>query len=212
MLRRKREVFAPADGPLILMAETARSQARGVDFSTTEGLDPRLRLDFRSMRLRSQDVELAAATGSELTRRVQVRDAPGIATEQLALVQGTVYEVTRVDRSQRTAYLWLAEVACDGTCELLSDDVVTDGWAVERPEPKGTTVHVRRAADGMARESTPGADVLQPTTSLRLRACDYDGELELRRLGLTYAVVGVTGHGRWVDLRCELREGTRGDQ
>lgn len=210
MLRRKREVFAPTDGWLALMSEGPGRAERGIDFSGTKGLRQQLRLDYRSARLRSQDVELAEATGAELTRRVQVRDAPGLSTDLLALVGDTLYEVTRVDRVARTASLWLAEIACDGTCELLGDGVMVDEWSVERTKPTGTTVFVRRVSPGAARESSVGMDALQPTMTARLRACDYDGELALKRGPVTYAVTSVTGHGRWVDLRCELREGNRG--
>lgn len=203
-------MFAPTDGWLALMAEGEGRSERGIDFSGTHGLQQALRLDYRSARLRSQDVELAEATGAELTRRVQVRDAPGLSTDLLALVGDTLYEVTRVDRVARTANLWLAEIACDGTCDLLGDGVTVDEWSVERPQADGTTVHVRRLSPGAARESSLGVDALQPTMTVRLRACDYDGELALRRAHATYAVVSVAGHGRWVDLRCELREGNRG--
>ena len=141
---------------------------------------------------------------------MQVRDAPGLSTDLLALVGDTLYEVTRVDRVARTANLWLAEIACDGTCDLLGDGVTVDEWSVERPQPDGTTVYVRRLSPGAARESSLGMDALQPTMTVRLRACDYDGELALRRGPATYAVASVAGHGRWVDLRCELREGSRG--
>ena len=210
MLRRKREVFAPTDGWLALMEEDAARSERGIDFSGTKGLRQRLRLDYRSARLRSQDVELAEATGAELTRRVQVRDAPGLSTDLLALVGGTLYEVTRVDRASKTAHLWLAEIAVDGTCVLLDDTVTVDEWAVGRAQGAPATVFVRRASPGAARESSLGADALQPTITVRLRACDYRGELALARGSVTYSVTSVAGHGRWVDLRCELREGNRG--
>ncbi len=210
MLRRKREVFAPTDGWLALMSEGPGRALRCFGDHGALRPCPTRRLPISRSRLRSQDVELAEATGAELTRRVQVRDAPGLSTDLLALVGDTLYEVTRVDRVARTASLWLAEVACDGTCDLLGDEVTVDEWAVERTHPEGTTVFVRRVSPGAARESSVGMDALQPTMTVRLRACDYDGELALRRGPVTYAVTSVTGHGRWVDLRCELREGNRG--
>ena len=66
-------------------------------------------------------------------------------------------------------------------------------------------VFVRRSRLGSNAVFSASAAYERPTTSLRIRACDYAHQEELRRDGITYAIRNTSTHGDWIDLVCEQR-------
>lgn len=212
MLRRKAEVFAPTDGVLYVGTDSAERQSRGANYSDPGLVNTLFPLAFRRMRISSRDVELADATGSEVTAKVEVRRAFALTTEEDVAMGGKVYEITRVEDRGRTCWLWLSEIACDGTCDLLAEEYEYDAVGIPHLSGRqdGTTVHVRRVSPGLSRVTTQGVDGLGPTMRLRIRASDYQGEQRVRRAGVTYTVASAEGHGRWVDLACKERGSDRG--
>ncbi len=210
MLKRKPEVFAPTDGFLYVMEDLAGRTTRGVDFSGVDGLCELYGLPYRRMRISSRDVELSDATGDELTLKVEVRKAPDLAPDLDVLCDGAMYDLTRVEDRGATCWLWLSEIATDGTCDLVSSTVTYDELAIEDVVETSQPVYVRKATLSTKRVNASGVDGLRPSVTLRLRACDYDGERTVMRGGVTYSVMSSEGHGRWVDLACSERGSDRG--
>lgn len=217
MLKRKAEVFAPTDGVLRMVGPVDDSPCGvdstpiGADYSDPDNwMSDMYTLAFRRIRISSRDVELSTATGCELTAKVEVRAAPGISPDMDAVLGDVPHEVTRVEMRGSTCWLWLSEVACDGTCQLVSEVMTYDDLAIPHETETKTTVHVRRASGGLARVTAAGVDALDATCVLRLRAVDYDGQRTLVRGGVTYTVAGTETHGRWVDLTCRERGADRG--
>ena len=211
MLRRKAEVFAPTDGVLYVASDTDARAERGADFADPSLLGVSVPLSYRQMRLSSRDVELADAMGCEVTAKVEVRSMPGLDTEADVSLGGKVYELSRVESRGRTSWLWLSEIACDGTCELLSSSVEYDELAQSHQiDNEPVSVHVRSVAPGLRRVATGGVTTLDGTLTLRLRACDYAGEPRVRRGGRTYSVASTENHGRWIDLKCRELGADRG--
>ncbi len=211
MLKRKAEVFAPTDGILYVTIDSADRKLRGSDFSDPELLESVFLLDFRRMRISARDVELADATASEVTAKVEVRNAPLLTPELDVLMGGKVYEATRVESRGRTCWLWLSELASDGTCELLSETYEYDRLGIPKQSGKQPTeVFVRRVEYGLKRSNANAVDALDGTMLVRIRSCDYADERRLRRSGVTYTVLGAQNHGRWVDLTCRERGADRG--
>ena len=210
MLRRKSEVFAPTDGVLSVMDESEGRSARGIDFSTADGLSVRHTLAYRRMRLSARDVELSESSGVEVSAKVEVRKAPGLAPDTDVCAGGKVWDLTRVEGRGSTCWLWLAEIATDGTCTLLPPTIQRDSHGIPLPaSDQGVTVWCRKVSPGARRHARDGTDALDASLSLRLRSCDYDGEGTLRRDGLTYTVTSVDHAGRWVDLSCSRKVGDR---
>ena len=209
MLRRKAEVFAPTDGVLDLVVGLDAAEA-GVDYSDpvtwAETVHP---LAYRRMRISSRDVELAQATGSEITAKVEVRHAPGLGVMVDAVLDGAPYEITRVEDRGATCWLWLSEIACDGTCTLVKKTVTYDALAIPEESETYTPVYVRRVELSSKLVTRSGVDGLDALCTMRLRAADYDGERTVMRGGTTYTVVTAEGHGRWVDLTCRERGSDR---
>ena len=203
MLRRKREVFAPTDGVLSVMAETAGRDARGIDFSTTDGLAVAFGLDFRSTRLRTEDMEMAEADGVQVTRKVVCRRAPGVDAGAIVAIGGRVYDVTRADMAARNMTLHLSEVTTDGTCTLHATTVTRDARGESTSGASDTEVHVRSAAMGGETHVKAGAQSIWPTVRLTIRARDWDGERSVTYRGVTYKVAATDGDGEWLDLTCE---------
>lgn len=210
MPRRKAEVFAPTDGVLYVVSDTDALR-RGADFSDASLYPATFSLAYRRVRISARDVELAEATGSEITAKVETRNVAALTPDTSVTMDGGVYELTRIEDRGRTCWLWLSEVAMDGTCELLGESYETDAVGIPRRTGSSTThVYVRRAARSAVRTSGAGVDALSLTLALRLRANDYGGEARLKRGGRTYAVVGTEPHGRWIDLTCRERGADRG--
>jgi len=208
MLKRKAEVFAPTDGMVSLSHDVP---ARGQDFADPTLYPTFLTLTYRRVRVSSRDVELAESTGCEITAKVETRAAPLLSADSDAIVRGSVFEVTRVESRGRTCWLWLSEVATDGTCDLLHETYEEDAVGIPQPrESTPTRVYVRRVAQSAKRSSSAGVDALTPSLTLRVRTVDYDGERRLRRGGRTYAIIATEPHGRWVDLTCKERGADRG--
>lgn len=201
MLKRKAEVFAPTDGVIWLCRETPARMARGADWTGAEGLAPVVELPCRLMRVRADDVALAAAEGRAVTVKAEVRRAPGDWTGLTALFRGRAHDVTRSDEAGGLAYLCLSELASDGTCELVSTSVGYDalGQAVRRES--STEVVVRSAAPG----DRDGSPVLR----LTVRTADYAGEVVVRRSGTTYSVTASSSAGGWTALDCAERRADR---
>lgn len=203
MLRRKREVFAPTDGVLTVMTETSARAARGVDFSGTTGLVARFGLDFRSSRLRTEDLALAEAEGVQVTRKVVTRRAPGVDAGTTVAIDGRAHDVTRVDLAAKTMTLWLSELTCDGTCVLTATKATRDARGEATRAATPTTVYVRRARLGGETVTKAGSRVVWPTAEITIRACDWGGERKVTYRGVTYRVTGVRGDGEWLSLSCE---------
>lgn len=203
MLRRKREVFAPTDGVLLVMDETEGRRARGVDFTGTDGLATRHRLDYRSSRLRTEDLDLADATGVQVTRKVVTRRAPDVDAGTACSIDGIAYDLTRVDLAAKNMTLWLSELTSDGTCVLHGTKVTRDARGEASTEPEDITVYVRRAQVGGETHTKAGAQTIWPNVSLTLRACDWLGERSVTYKGVTYQVASSSGDGEWVKLACE---------
>lgn len=203
MLRRKREVFAPTDGVLSVMAETAGRDARGIDFSTTDGLAVAFGLDFRSTRLRTEDMEMAEADGVQVTRKVVCRRAPGVDAGAIVAIGGRVYDVTRADMAARNMTLHLSEVTTDGTCTLHATTATRDARGESAATDVGTDVFVRNASKGGETHTRAGAQTIWPTVRLTLRARDWCGERSVTYRGVTYKVTSTDGDGEWLDLTCE---------
>lgn len=203
MLRRKREVFAPTDGIVCVMAETAERQTRGIDFSSTAGLAQTFPLSFRQSRLRTEDMDLAVAEGVRVTRKVVTRRAPNVDAGTVVAIDGSVYDVTRVDLYPQNMTLWLSELTTDGTCVLHGTTVTRDerGEATRVDAP--TTVYVRSAPMGGESGTQAGAQSVWPSTELTIRTVDWDQERSVTYRGVTYKVVAIRGDGEWLTLRCE---------
>ena len=204
MLRRKREVFAPTDGVLHVMAETPERQQRGIDFSTCAGLARGMRLDFRSTRLRTSDLALAESEGVAVTRKVVCRRPPaGLDAHDVVAIGDEVYEVTRTDATPKLATLFLDRLTCDGTCLLKGTSTSRNARGEATRTEGGTEVYVRHARMGDRATSKTGVAAPWPTLALTLRACDWAGERQVEYRSLTYAVTASKGDGQWVELTCE---------
>lgn len=211
MLNRKAEVFAPTDGVIRLCTDSPEREERGADFTDPALLIPACSLAFRRMRISSRDVELADSTGCEITAKLEVRHSPLVNANNDVEMSGKPYEVTRIESRGRTCWLWLSEIAYDGTCELLSETYEYDEIGVPRQTgEQSTEVFVRKVEHGLKRTSANAVDALDGSIVVRIRACDYASERRLRRSGVTYTVLGAQNHGRWVDLTCKERGADRG--
>lgn len=211
MLKRKAEVFAPTDGVLRVCSDSRERGERGADFSDASLLLPMYPLAFRRMRISSRDVELADTTGCELSAKVETRYTPLINANNDVELDGKPYELTRVENRGRTCWLWLSEIAKDGTCELLSESYEYDAVGIpHKVSAIPVPVHVRSVSPSLRRSTTNGADALGSLLTLRLRASDYEGEQHVVRSGHTYTVMSTESHGRWVDLKCRERGADHG--
>ena len=190
------------DGVVALMAPAPARGVVGVDFSGITGLEQIGRLAYRSLSLRAQDVELATAEGFELSRKIRTRKAPGITPSLLCYTADKLYEVSYVDTDATSHYLYLTEIATDGTLDLVSHTVTYDELRQAHRAEVTSTVHVRRAAIGYERAVASAQDALEPTATLRVRACDYANQTTCRRGGVTYTVTKVDGAGEWLTLSC----------
>lgn len=203
VLRRKREVFAPTDGVLSVMDALPARMARGVDFTGTTGLACRHVLDFRSSRLRTDDLDLAESMGVQVTRKVVTRRAPNLDAGATVAIDGRAYDVTRVDLSAKNATLWLSELTSDGTCVLRATKVTRDARGEAAKANTPTTVYVRKARMGGETHTKAGGQSVWPTVELTIRACDWDGERSVTYRSTTYTVTSTKGDGEWLVLSCE---------
>lgn len=199
------------DGSLTLLRPTPARDAPGVDFSTSEGCTPVASLHFASRTHRQQDVELADSEGRALSMKVLVRAMPGIGTGMLADIGGTVHEVWRADHAQEGCYLYLEELATDGTVQLVTrregrDQLGRrlDGWS----EP--VTVHCRKAAWSSDRRTSPPVAALQPSLDVTIRRCDWGFQERVVRDGTPYIVESATSRGEWVEVHAERKAGNDG--
>lgn len=213
MLRRKAEVFAPTDGVVRLCMDSPEREQRGADFTDPALLEPVCSMAFRRMRISSRDVELADSTGCEITAKVEVRQSPLINANNDVELGGKPYEVTRVENRGRTCWLWLSEIASDGTVDLMPCTTTRDSHGI----PTGPTsdsgnarrVWCRRIAPSSRRTMADGVDSLVPTMTIRIRTIDYAGEPKLMRSDIEYSVISTEGHGTWVDLACARKVSDR---
>ena len=203
MLRRKRSVFAPTDGVLRVMDELPERRMRGIDFSDVTGLAEAFRLDYRTSRLRLEDVEMSGQDGVQVTRKVTCRRAPGVDSGTVVVIDGWAYDVLRVDLASRTMTLTLAELATDGTATLLAATARRDARGESARSEVPTTVWVRKASGGATSGKSAGIDGTWPNTRLTIRAVDYDGESRVVRDGREYRIARTRSAGDWVTLECE---------
>ena len=207
MLRRKAEVFAPTDGVLSVCKDSSEREAIGADFTDPALLDTIFLLSYRRMRVSARDVEFSDTTGSEITAKVEVRSAPKLDADTDVVMDGKPYEITRVESRGRTCWLWLSEIASDGTCELLPNHVERDAIGIPIADPTtGVTVLCRKAKQSLSKSTripgTVAADQSKAVVTLRLRTIDYLGERYLMRGGVKHTVISTESAGRWIDLTC----------
>ena len=211
MLKRKAEVFAPTDGVIRVCADSDERQERGADYSDASLLLPMYPLAFRRMRISSRDVELADTTGCEISAKVEVRYTPLINANNDVELDGKPYELTRIENRGRTCWLWLSEIATDGTCELMAESYEYDAVGIpHKTQEVPVLVNVRSVSPSLRRSTANGTDSLAAALILRLRASDYADEQRLKRNGRTYTVMSTESHGRWIDLTCRERGADRG--
>lgn len=202
MLRAKTEVGRLHEGVLTLYRESSTRSEVGVDWSTTYGLTKLYELPFRSMQFRSKDVELLGVDVSQITRKVACRLSPDVDTEKLAEIGGKLYEITRTDADYRWHYLYLTELACDGTATLVGYSTTYAKGEKQRVESP-TVVYVKTAEMGEVDTDDVKFDSMWPTLTLTIRACDYSRQTVIRRDGMEYRIRKVTGDGEWLRLTCE---------
>jgi len=195
------------DGVVALMSATPSRLVVGVDFSTDAGLEQVGRLAYKSLSLRAQDVELATAQGFEISTKIQTRRAPGVTPSLLCRTAGRLYEIAYVDTDATSHYVYLTELATDGTLDLVGHTTTYDELRQAHRTEVVSTVFVRRAALGRERTMAGAQDALDPTASMRVRACDYAGQTLCRRDGVTYVVTKATGMGEWLVLACKRKAG-----
>lgn len=203
MLRRKRSVFAATDGVLAVMRETDARSARGVDFSSTDGLTEVVRLDFRNSRLRTEDYEQTDVDGLRVTRKVICRRLDGVDPGATVTIGGQVFDVTRVDTAAKTMTLHLSQLVTDGTAMLVRTVVARDTRGESRRSDVEQPVYVLNGRAGVHATQSAGLDGAWPTATITIRACDYAGETSLIRNGRDYKVTRATGTGEWLTLECE---------
>jgi len=209
MLSRKREVFAPTEGVAALMLETEGWAARGADFSNPSLLSELGRLAFRSLMLRSNDIELADSQSCELSRKLEVRAGPLVRADALYAIDGKLFEAYRAEQSGRLSYLYLSEIATDGIVSLIAEKDSYDKLKQRRTIETSTDVFCRRVALNNQRSVAGASDRLAPSLTLTLRACDWDGETQAKRNGIRYAVVATHSSGRWLSLELSQLAGRR---
>ena len=202
MLRAKTEVSRLHEGVLTLYRESDRRSEVGIDWSTTYGLTKLYELPFRSMQFRSKDVELLGVDASQITRKVACRLSPELDTEKLVEIGGRLYEITRTDADYRWYYLYLTELACDGTATLVGYSTTYAKGEKQRVESP-TIVHVKTASMGEVDTDDVKFESMWPTLVLTIRACDYGRQAIVRRDGIEYRIRKVTGDGEWLKLTCE---------
>ncbi len=202
MMRGKPNIQLLADGVLTLYADADARHVRGIDWSTTEGLTELYELPYRNMRLRSYDTELSGEDVSQITRKACVRVSPSCDTECLAAIDGTLYELTRVDTTDgRWHYLYMTELATDGTATLVKTTSTRSRGESTRTDVP-TVVYARKVAPGAKLGNQSGVETAWPTCTLTIRALDYDGETVARMDGREYVVSKVEGEGEWLELSC----------
>lgn len=197
MLRRKKNVFAPTDGALWLCTESGERLSRGFDWSGTAGLVRGTCLPYRSMMLRSDDVDLAAADGDAYTAKVCVAAPPGLSTVSAVEMAGGSYDLTRYDVEGRLAYLYLTEVVSDGKVTLVDQRTTYDelGQAVRsESEVVVTARDVFASTDGGTRSLTA-----------TVRAVDYRGEPTVVRDGTRYSVTATAEDGKWTKVSASVQ-------
>lgn len=71
-----------------------------------------VKLPYKTMSCREQDMEFAEAMGRSLSLKVQVADCPIVQTKHSVLIGKTLYSIIRSDRDKanKTLYLYLEEV------------------------------------------------------------------------------------------------------
>lgn len=119
-LRPKSVVFAPTDGVLTVLAPLDR-KASGVDWSDPKAYGVVASCPFASSQLRYSDVMVYGATESAAIRKVRAQVPPSVDSSSRVAIGGSVYEVSKVDRSGRLSWLYLSELVKSGTASLYGD-------------------------------------------------------------------------------------------
>ena len=209
MLSHKREVFAPTDGILTLCEEGEGRRARGIDWSTAEGLRALCTVPYRTTQVRQVDADQMGEAIQTVTMKVCARVPPGLDVGSTwALVGGVAHDVTRADPSGRLCYLYLTRLVVAGTCVLVGSTAKYDELGLPTTTTAETGVCYRQVKWGT---DAAGISVGQVATgTLTVRACDWQGERRVRLNGTTYAVTGAIGSGRWVALGIREEAVTRG--
>ena len=196
-LKAKAQVFAATSGVLSVLRRGDAWRGRGADWSSPGSYELVATVPFATSQLRQVDAAALGDAASGISRKVRAQLPPGVSTTDCVAIGGAVYDVTRLDREGRLSWLYLTELASDGTLDLLPGGVSYDTLGLPARSPTAVTVRYRAASWGRSTGDAP-----MPSASVRVRALDWDGERELRVGGETYAVTGAEGDGEWVTLAC----------
>lgn len=196
------------DGVAVLWAVTPSRLVRGVDFSTTTGLAKGYALQFRSMSMREQDVELADSQGFELSRKIRVRRNAYLKPDMTVVIDGHLHDVSYVDRDATDLYAYLTEIRTDGTLTLLSTTTTTDDDLVEHKTAVEVPVFVRKASTKTSELFAGNQAGLATGGTYVVRTCDYAGERTCYRTkGVTLTVSDAQSAGEWTRLTCNTEVG-----
>lgn len=204
-LKRKAEVFAGTDGVLSVLRRGKAWKARGADWASPSAYETYATSAFASSQMRQADVALLGDDASGLTRKVRCRIPADVDTDDFVGIEGHVYDITRIDREVRTAWLYLSELVAAGTCTLISTDVAYGPTGLPTRRPTETAVRYQAVRHGYAQDSPQ-----LPTATVRIRTADYAGERQARLDGVLYAVASAGGSGQWMDLSLVEREAQNG--
>lgn len=210
MLKSKFQTSTYNDGVAYIYEATDEWREAGTDYSKSDKLAAAACpvLDYAALSARQQDIELADAEGFKLTRKIRVRKAPGVDHESIIGIGSDLYTLGYIDWAQDSAYLYLEGLAVDGT--VVPQEHVGGYDEIANPvdtwEPL-TPIWCRRRS--WAESRNPGApmDVMEPTLTFTVRACDWDGYRRVTRDGVPYTVESTASHGMWVDVTATRHEG-----
>lgn len=201
MLPSSSVVFAPTDGVVSLCRHGSARDARGIDWTGADGLTPYVTCPFKRGRLNANDYALQGSEGEGVTMKVTIRTPfgrPEVSTTDVALVDGSAYDITAVDASAKgcTSYVYLTRLVGDGTCDLVARTTTYDEDGLAKPSETSTTVHVKQAK-ATDDDGTPALDVT-------VRTCDWAGERVLVRNGTRYRVSKASTDAEWTTLTCVM--------
>lgn len=201
-LRKRSTVFAPTDGVLSILRRGAAWQARGADWSSPTAYDAIATVPFASSQLRYADAALLATGDSDISRKVRAQLPAGVTTSDYVGIGGVVYDITKLDESGRLSWLYLSEVASDGTAWMVSSKVTYDELGVA----SGERVYVG-CSYRLGKLSNAVADSMRPSMTISVRSIDYGGEREVAvgSKDNRFAVKSVSTDGEWATL--DLQQG-----
>lgn len=196
-LRTKSEVFAATDGILGIVSRGDAWAIRGAKWDSAGVYEVGYTAPFASSQLRYSDSVMLGDDVSNVTRKVRARIPPDVDTDSFAAIGGKVYDLTRIDRDGRLAWLYLSEVKAEGQCSLLGYTVTYDDLGLATRTATETPVWYKTATYGSTTDEPP-----MPSVTIQIRNVDYAGEREVRVGSTKYAIQSTTGDGQWLSLTC----------